>query len=66
VNGGVVSCRDVVDAIKDPRWLGLVMHEPGAPVMASRREDDRANPGRSSKQEVVRLARRDARGQFHF
>ena len=35
MNGVVVSCRDVVDAIKDPRWLGLVVHEPGTPVIAA-------------------------------
>ena len=47
-----LSCRDVVDAIKDPRWLGSVVHEPGVPVIASRHEDGRATPGHSSKQEV--------------
>ena len=35
VCGVVVSCRDVDNAIKDPRWLGLVVHELGTPVIAA-------------------------------
>ena len=34
MNGGVVSCCDIVDVIKDSRWLGLVVHEPGARAIA--------------------------------
>ena len=34
MNGGVVSCRDVVDVTKDSRWLGLVVHEPGTRAIA--------------------------------
>ena len=28
------SERRAVDVIKDSRWLGLVVHEPGAPAIA--------------------------------
>ena len=45
VNGVVVLCCDVVNANKDPRWLGLVVHEPGAPVIAAEARKAVQTPG---------------------
>ena len=60
-----MSCRDVVDVIKDSRCLGLVVHEPVAPAIAVDARKAVQTPGaelREQAAQVVRLARRHARG----